>query len=219
MTKGFITGEKMKIKLISVILAALLSLFCFAACSSEGMPDVQVPAGCRLAYSDVLDYYFAYPATVWFAGSTESGYLSVVKGSGGEDMSSVVVNSWEVEVPVGAKDYWEGINNEKPELEDGVAITDPENTYGGYEYTLSQLVEGYTVVEAKEETVCGYDAYRVTYEGKIAGSDYRIMQLTIARIQGNKTIIYEFTYTSTPEFFEENLESVETMISSFGVKE
>ena len=200
-------------KLILLTVTAFL-IFSFCACSDSS--DVEVPEGCRIASSEALDCYFAYPAAMWRPGET-AGYISVMKANNAEDGSSFVVNRWEIDGIIGSKDYWEGINNE-PVDTDKATVSDPDSGYGGYEYMLSELVEGYKVISAREKTVDGHDAYEVVYEGKIASLDYRIMQITVARISGAKTVIYELTYTSTPEFFEQNLPDVETMIAECKIK-
>ena len=192
----------------------MLSLL--TSCKS-GTDNISAPSGFAVATSDVADCYFFYPMTVWLP-SESAGFLSLVKADHSEDNSSVVLNSWEVEVPLGSsndsymslKEYWNGI----PKT-DGL---DNVQSFDGYAKTLSELISDYTVISDSEIKVGDYDAYGVVYTGDVAGVKLKVKQVCIAVPDGNYTRIYCFTYTSTPDNYDYNLAAFDEMVKTFALK-
>ena len=197
-------------------LCAVCSLSLLTSCK-KSTDDIKAPAGFSVCTSDVADCYFFYPMSVWLP-SESAGFLSLVKADHSEDNSSVVLNSWEVEVPLGSsadsymslKEYWNGIP--KSEGLDGV------QSFDGYVKTLSELINGYAVVSDEEIKVGDHDAYSVVYTGDIAGAKIKVKQVCIAVAKGNHTKVYCFTYTSTPDSYDYNIQAVNSMIDSFSLK-
>lgn len=207
-------------KTIAFFLLLTIVFACFSACKKSDS-EIKVPAGFSLAESDAIGCYFFYPINVWL-NSESGGFLSVVKADYGNDNSSVVVNRWEVQSVIGngdnahisLKDYWNGIQKETSEGIDN----DKSENYDGYEKTLSEIADNYAPLSKEEIKVGELDAYKVVYTCKIADRDLKIMQVCIAAPKNNKTTIYAFTYTSTPENYDYNLESVDKMLESFRIK-
>ena len=195
------------------------ALICILVCVSlllcgcnKPKDRLTAPAGFSVASSDVLDYYFFYPSTVWLL-SESGGYLGVVKAAYNADQSSFTVNSWTENALISAKDFWEGLETEKSSSD----VSENEEEYGGYEKVLSETVSDYKVVNAEVVTVAEHDAYDVVYTCTIAGMQFKIRQVTVAVKTGVKTDIYELTYTSTPEFYDDNIDAVNEMIGYFGI--
>ncbi len=202
-----------------IVLSALcisLTLSMLTSCKKSA-DRITAPAGFSVCTSDVADCYFLYPMSVWLP-SESAGYLSLVKADHSNDNSSVVLNSWEVEVPLGSsedsilslKEYWNGV----PEDND---INNFES-FDGYDKTLSALVSKYTVVSDQELKVGEYNAYSVVYTGNIASAELKVKQVCIAVPKGNRTVVYCFTYTSSPDSYDYNIAAVDAMIESFSLK-
>lgn len=200
--------------LLSLCLIVLLSLLTSCTKNSD---DIKAPSGFAVCTSDVADCYFFYPMSVWLP-SESAGYLSLVKADHSNDSSSVVLNSWEVEVPLGSsedsymsiKEYWNGISS------DG-ALSNVQS-FDGYVKTLSELVNGYTSVEEKELKIGEYDAYSVVYTGAVADVSLKIKQVCIAVPNGNHTVMYCFTYTSSPDSYDYNIAAFDEMTKTFSLK-
>ncbi len=202
--------------IILFTLCAVCALSLLTSCKRSA-DSIKAPAGFAVCTSDVTDCYFFYPMSVWLP-SESAGFLSLVKADHTTDNSSVVLNSWEVEVPLGSsedsymslKEYWNGIPK-------GEAISNVQS-FDGYVKTLEALVNDYTVVSDEEIKVGDYDAYSVVYTGDIAGAELKVKQVCIAVPKGNRTVIYGFTYTSSPDSYEYNIAAVNEMINSFSLK-
>lgn len=202
------------IVLFTLCLVCILSLLTSCSKSSE---DIKAPAGFAVCTSDVADCYFFYPMSVWLP-SESAGYLSLVKADHSNDSSSVVLNSWEVEVPLGSsedsymsiKEYWSGIPS--------TGALDNVQSFDGYVKTLSELISGYTSVSEEEIKIGEYDAYSVVYTGNIAGVSLKVKQVCIAVPDGNHTALYCFTYTSSPDSFDYNIAAFDEMTKTFALK-
>lgn len=205
--------KKRILSIICITVAALLMLASFSGCGKKGDSDIKLPKGMALARSEIAGCYFFYPETVWILGEN-GGYINIVKASRTNDNSSVTVNSWEEKTNISAAEYWNGIEAEKVEgFSDKVS-----EDFGGYEKTLTGLVQDYKAIEKKERKVNGHDGYSVLYTCNIAGKDFKILQITVAVKKTSATELFEITYTSTPELYDENIDAVNTMIESFVVE-
>lgn len=202
--------------IILLSVCAVCALTLLTSCK-KSTDDIKAPAGFAVCTSEVADCYFFYPMSVWLP-SESAGFLSLVKADHTSDTSSVVLNSWEVEVPLGSsedsymslKEYWNGIPK-------GESISNVQS-FDGYVDTLKALVNDYAVVSDEEIKVGDYDAYSVIYTGSIAGADLKVKQVLIAVPNGNHTVIYGFTYTSSPDCYEYNSAAVNEMINTFALK-
>lgn len=200
--------------LLTLCVVCMLSLL--TACKKSG-DDIKAPAGSAVCTSDVADCYFFYPMSVWLP-SESAGYLSLVKADHSTDNSSVVLNSWDVEVPLGStkdsymsiKEYFNGIPK--------TGTLDSVQSFDGYVKTLSELISDYKTESDEELKVGDYDAYSVVYSGEIADAKIKVKQTLIAVPNGKRTKLYCFTYTSSPDSYDYNLAAVDEMIKSFALK-
>ncbi len=201
--------KKTASKILMFIIVLSVISGAFSGCGKKSDDDIAVPAGSSLARA--AGCYFFYPTTVWI--ECEDGeYIQVVKANMNvPDNSSFVVNAWDEKAFFTAEQYWNG-NGEAKEATMG------EEKAEGYEKTLRELVQNYNPEKKEKITVGGWDAYRVVYTCTAAGVDFKIMQITVAVKKSNSTRIYELTYTSTPEYYDSNLDSINSMVESFTVE-
>ena len=81
--------------------------------------------------------------------------------------------------------------------------------------TGGQILEGFEVITENEAKVLDErNAVRYVYKMKLNGKEYQCMH-TVAAFSN---IFYVITYTSNPEFYENHLEDVERILSSFDFK-
>jgi len=211
-----------KIISIFLVLITILSVFTLASCSKKD-GDITVPSGYSLARSDVNGFYFFYPSTVWLNQGSEDGenaYISVVKAAYKDsDSSNVVANKWTENYKIGNDDdcilspeeYWNGIGNDNTK----VSVRD---NYNGYVDTLQGFVKDYKSIAEETTEIAGCPAFKVVYSGNIAGVLFKIMQVSIFKNSAGGCEVYEFTYTSTPENYDGNLDAVNKMLETFVIE-
>ncbi len=163
-----------------LLLTAVL-LFSLAGCSE----DKYVPIGMKAISSDIIDYKIYIP-TEWTA-DLSAGVVSAYYSD--TDHSSINVTAFQLDsAETTASEFWKS-----------------------YEEALKQTIsELEYVVEAETMLWDGKGAEKYVYTGKLAGSEYKFMQVLMV----TSGTVYIFTYTSTPELYDSHIEDVNKIIEN-----
>lgn len=106
------------------------------------------------------------------------------------DLSNVTINTAKVDEYVyDGKSYWEDFS-------------------GSTSFELTD------VVIDENAKMGGYDAYSVEFVEKISGTTYKVKQVFLTV----NSLLYVFTYTSTPANYDKHLDDINTMLEMFELK-
>lgn len=147
--------------------------------------DVTVPTGMMLASGKIADYYLFVPAN-WTVNSATGITSAYVSSS---DHTNVSMTSYALsEKEITAREYFDSHREE---------ISAVFSEMSEPEFTDTKL----------DET----PALQVVYTAKSAGVSYKIMQVYCLRGES----VYLFTFTATPEKYEEHLEKIGVILTEF----
>ena len=147
--------------------------------------DVSVPTGMMLASGKIADYYLFVPGN-WTVNSATGITSAYVSTS---DRTNVSVTSYALpDKDTTARDYFEKHREE-----------------------ISSVFTEMSEPEVSDTTLDETPAVQYVYSVKSAGADYKILQVYCVR--GDSS--YIFTFTATPEKYEEHLEKVGIILAEF----
>lgn len=164
-----------------LLLIAAVMLFSSVGCSK----DKYVPVGMKEISSDIIDYKIYIP-TEWTA-DLSTGVVSAYYSD--TDHSSINVTAFQIDsADTTVSDFWES-----------------------YEETLAQTITDIEYI-SKAETMLwdSKSAQKYVYTGKLAGSEYKFMQVLMITYG----TVYIFTYTSTTELYDSHIEDVNKIIEN-----
>ena len=174
-------------KLLSVLslLVLLCAMLFSTACSNS--EDGDFPSGMQKMVSDVIDYNLYVPKD-WTV-DTLQGMTSVAIGDAAKSSVSVSAIDLISVSQASADAYWNDLRER-------------------YEETFAN----WTLEEEGTETTLGdIKAYKYRFTGDVSGVTYQWMQVIGVR-SGR---YYTFTYTSTKDGYEENIEDVIEVLEYF----
>lgn len=147
--------------------------------------DNQVPDNMQLASREDVTYCLYVPKT-WNV-NTDSGVSSAYYSTG--DSANVSVMSYYLEAEsMSIDDYW-------------------KLTEEAYQTNF----QGYTLSSTETTLLGGRKAGQYTFDLTIDGESVRMMQIVAAY----QSMFYIFTYTASPETFENHLDEVQTIVDNF----
>ncbi len=147
-----------------------------------------IPSGYQLASSKDCDYLFYVPDT-WVIDS-QTLYTSAYYSSG--DTSSISVTA-------------HGISAQGSTVEDW---------WKGYEKQFNEAFTDYKLVNTEDVKLDGIEGKQFTYTAKIADKQYNFV--CTAAVRG--LYVYYMLYTSTPEYYENHLDTLNEVVSYFKFK-
>lgn len=173
----------MKFKKIVLIITAILMLCALVSCGND---DPAAPEGCVKISADDIGYNF-YMLKSWQAGE-QSGMTSAMVSE--FDTSNISMMGFDAGDARSAEEYWTQFSEEF------------ENVLG--EITYEE--------EGTDTTLGGKDAKKYIYTANIAGKAYKFMQvvcyMTNAQMFTSQPEVYVFTYTASPDKYDEHIEDV-----------
>ncbi len=179
-------------KYISLLLAMILFLSMLFSCGTQTEEGIAVPSGMQAIASEAGDYYLMVPAA-WLPDTTK-GMTSAFAEDAARSSVTVCANELTREIDSIAS-YWD-------EFQAQFAAAFSDFTM------LDELPTDVTIAAGSESAIEG-KKYR--YTATIGEVQYQWMQILFIR---NATI-YIFTYTSTVDGYEENLDTVNEILSNF----
>ena len=176
-------------KIISVIALLAMLTMLFTACGNDTPTDI--PDGYQLASSEDCDYLFYVPED-WIVDS-RTLYTSAYHSAGDTgDTSSLSVTAY-------------GMN---------FGETTVEDWWKGYEGQFTEAFESYELVSTEDVKLDGVEGKQFTYTAKMAGAQYNFV--CTAAVRDN--YVYYMLYTSTPEYYENHLDTMKEAVSYFKFK-
>lgn len=168
---------------------ALLLVLASLASCTPKIPDV--PEGMIEVSNDKVDYHLYVPDD-WTA-ETSTGVITA------KYSDSIMVNVSMMAATVTEE------------------TKDIESYWSQYTDNFSSTIEGFELLKENEAVLLdGHEASRYVYKGTVAGSVEAQYQQVICIKDG---IIYIFTYTASPDKYEEYLSDVEDMLKNFKFKD
>lgn len=165
------------------VLVILMLMFSLVACSKD---ELNVPSGCVEISADGVGYNF-YMVDTWQAGE-QNGMTSAMVSD--FDTSNVSMMGFDAGEAASAEEYWTQFSEE----------------FGS--------VFGEMVYESNgEDTTLGSKpAKKYIYSANLAGKEYKFMQIvcyvTNTQIFTSQPEVYVFTYTASPDKYDEHIEDV-----------
>ncbi len=148
----------------------------------------EIPDGYQIASSQDCDYIFYVPETWKIDSSTL--YTSAYFSSG--DSSSISVTAY-------------GMNFEDKTVDDW---------WEGYTKQFEEAFSEYELVTTADKTMGGIDGKQYTYTAKLADKQYNFICTAVVRGE----YVYYMLYTSTPDYYEKHLDTLEEVIGYFEFK-
>jgi len=167
--------------------AAMIAILLLSACilTGCGKNDDGAPAGMKLASTEIVDYSFYVPED-WIV-DLSTGAVSAYVSE--HDMTNVSMMAWNLEdVYMELPAWWEEYQSDFNLVFDEFEILSEENTILG-------------------ETA----AMKYIYTASLAETQYKFMQVAAIR----RGMVYLFTYTTVPDNFDTNLDSVNSILENF----
>ncbi|MBQ6701337.1 MAG: hypothetical protein IJN17_00100 [Clostridia bacterium] len=177
----------------AVALLMILAMSLTLLCGCGGDSPAQAPEGMKaLESTDKLEYNIYVP--YGWTQDLSTGAVSAYAGS--SDLSSIVMTQYTYDTQE-AKDLLEYTNN--------------------YTDELSKTFTDFKLAEDSPlgTTLDGLPAYKIEYTGKLAGKEYKFMQVIC--LKGGATI-YFFTYTSLSTVYDSHLDDVNKILDNFDFK-
>lgn len=199
----------MKKKLLATSLALLLTLpmFTLTAC---GKSDPNAPDGYITASNDKVEYSLFVPKS-WVVDTTEDSMMTTARVSEEErsNISMVAYTNETYEVKTDDKgkqispvpEYW---NDYKESL---IALFDKDEN-GKSTFKLNEDASGIKIQVGDQYTGKPAEAYSYSYTATLGEVELQYLQVIIYR----KNTFYIFTYTSTPDRYENAIEDVEGIL-------
>ena len=173
----------MKIKRTLAVLLAFVFALSLVSCAKT---DPDVPAGCVEISADGIGYHF-YMIDTWMA-AEQSGMTSAMVSE--FDTSNVSMMGFDAGDALSVDDYWSQFSEEFKAV------------FG--EITYAE--------EGTDTTLGSKSAKKYIYTAKIADKEYKFMQIVCltnnAQMFTSQPEVYVFTYTATPEKYDEHIEDV-----------
>ena len=148
-----------------------------------------IPDGYQLASNDDCDYLFYVPET-WVV-DNQTLYTSTYYSAG--DSSGISVTAY-------------GMNFEDEAVEDW---------WNGYEAQFNEAFESYELLSTEDATLGGVEGKKFTYTAKMADKQYNFICIAVVKNE----YVYYMLYTSTPEYYENHLETLDEVVSYFEFKD
>ncbi len=168
--------------------AALLIALCLVLAGCNKNSDNTTPDGYQLASSEDADYLFYVPES-WIV-DTATLYTSAYVSAG--DASSVSVTAYGLENgSITVADWWKG-----------------------YQKQFTEAFDNYEAVSEKEITMGDVKGMQYTYTAKMADVKYNFVCSAVIR----ENYVYYMLYTSTPDYYENHLTELDSIISYFNFK-
>lgn len=171
------------------LLLTAVALFLFVSCSSS-KDGVSVPNGMKNIVSEANDYNLIVPNS-WLEDTTV-GLTCAYAQDDARSSVSVCANELTKDINT-IEAYWDSFQT--------------EFTASFSDFTLLDTAP-------TDETIGGMEGKKYRYTATVGGTTYQWMQILFIR---NATI-YVFTYTSTQDGYEGNLEDVGKIISNFSFR-
>ncbi len=180
-------------KFLSLMLALLLLVSALTACAKKTDDGVPVPSGMQAIASEGEDYYLMVPDH-WLTDTT-TGMTSAYVEDVARSSVSVCANELTRDV-TSIEGYWDMFSSQFSE------------TFADF----TMLGEEPMDVKVGADTEAGAtEGKKYRYTATVAGVKYRWMQVLFIR----GTVLYIFTYTSTADGYEANLEDVDKILAHF----
>lgn len=184
----------MNFKKISCAVLALILAVSFASCSKS---EEDVPDGCTKISADGIGYNF-YMLNSWQVGE-QNGMTSAMVSE--FDTSNVSLMGFDAGDARSAEEYFAAFSEEFKAV------------FG--DMTFEE--------EGSDSTLGGKNAKKYIYTANIAGKSYKYMQLVYysanAQIFTSRPEVYVFTYTATPDKYDEHIEDVLYMVDNITFEE
>lgn len=200
----------MKKKLLATSLALLLTLpmFTLTAC---GDSDPNAPDGYITASNDKVEYSLFVPNT-WVVDTTEDSMMTTARVSAQETSNISMVaytnETYEVKTDENGKqispvpEYWDDYK------ESLIALFD-KDADGKSTFVLNEDASGKSMLVGNNGEGSPATGYSYSYTATLGEVELQYLQVIIYR----KNTFYIFTYTSTPDRYENAIEDVEGILS------
>lgn len=200
----------MKKKLLATSLALLLTLpmFTLTAC---GKSDPNAPDGYVTASNNKVEYSLFVPKT-WVVDTTENSMMTTARVSE-QDTSNISMvaytnETYQVKTDENGKQispvptYWEDYK------ESLIALFDKDSD-GNSTFVLNEDASGKSMLVGNNGEGSPATGYAYSYTATLGEVELQYLQVIIYR----KNTFYIFTYTSTPDRYENAIEDVEGILS------
>lgn len=200
----------MKKKLLATSLALLLTLpmLTLTAC---GESDPNAPSGYITASNDKVEYTLFVPKD-WVVDTTENSMMTTARVSD-QDTSNISMvaytnETYEVKTDENGKqispvpEYWADYKESLTALFD-------KDSEGKSTFVLNEDASGKTMMVGNNGTGSPATGYSYSYTATLGEVELQYLQVIIYR----KNTFYIFTYTSTPDLYENSIEDVEGILS------
>lgn len=180
-----------KLSLIAFLLAFIMCACALAGCSAKTQ-EAGAPDGMKLASSADADYCMYVPDEEGFWRIDRSGLYSSASYSSGDATSiSTTVYSVVQGGNVTVESWWEEF------------VPD-----------IKEIYTEMSDVAVKDAKIDGIKGKEYSFSGKLAGNEYKYIITAVIK----DAYVYYITYTSTPEFYDEHLDDLESVINNFTFK-
>lgn len=168
----------------------LAALICLGAImlSSCQETETDVPKGMKLASSEDADYIMYVPENWRVDRSTL--YTSAYFSSG--DTSSISTAAYGMNFTDNSVDEW----------------------WKSFEEEMSKIYTDISEVTTEDAVLGGVDGTKYTFSASLNEKQYNYIITAVIR----GSYLYYVTYTSTPDYYENHLEELESVISNFAFK-
>ncbi len=194
-------------KMTTLLLAVVLCGMMMASCTETTDSGATIPADMTAVLSEAKDYELVYPAE-WLV-ETTVGMTSVYCEDVARSNVTVTANEITGEL-VSIEDYWALFSEQFKTTFADFTMLDAEPvdvTVGGAHDENASAETG----NAQNKVKNAVEGKKYRYTATVGGVQYRWMQVIFTR---NATM-YIFTYTSTADGYEGNLEDVSEMLDYF----
>ncbi len=156
--------------------------------SSCGKTDPDVPSGMKLASSEDADYIMYVPE-MWRV-DRSTLYTSAFYSSG--DATSISCAAYGMNYTDRSVDDW----------------------WNSFEDEMKSLYTDVSDIQKAEASLGGVSGQKYTFSASLNGTEYNY--IITAALKSN--YIYYVTYTSTPDYYENHLEELDSVIANFAFK-
>ena len=181
-------------RVLILVFAILMLTLSLVSCSED---DLTVPSGCIEISADGVGYNF-YMVDTWQIGE-QSGMTSAMVSD--FDTSNVSMMGFDAGQALSAEEYWTQFSEE-------------------FNAVFGEMVYE---SEGEDTTLGGKNAKKYIYNASIAGKEYKFMQIvcyvTNANLFTSQPEVYVFTYTASPEKYDEHIEDVIYMVDNIVFEE
>jgi len=180
-----------KLSLIALLLALIMCASALVGCS--GGQEAGSPDGMKLASNEESGYLMYVPDVENCWKVDRSGLYTSACYSSGDDATNISATAFDVVqgANVTVESWWEDF---VPNLKE----------------TYAEMSD----IAVKDAKIDGIKGKEYSFSGKLAGNEYKYIITAVIK----DAYVYYITYTSTPEFYEEHLEDLESVINNFKFK-